>query len=119
MIGSSFDESFSKEWIKTQINDSTNELVTLRQIIPWQTIINQLTQFYKSNSGRIGKSLRVVVALIILSRLRSLSDREVVEQVKENRYMQYFCNVPDTELATFVNPKCKVYPIVKTKNGLF
>jgi len=104
MIKSSFEETVSKEWVKIQINDLTNELVILRQIIPWQTIINQLTQFYKSNSGRIGKSLRVMVALIILSRLRSLSDREVVEQVKENRYMQYFCNVSDEELASFVNP---------------
>jgi hypothetical protein len=61
MIESSFEEAFSKEWVKTQINDSTNELVTLRQIIPWQTIINQLTQFYKSNSGRLGKSLRMSI----------------------------------------------------------
>jgi len=104
MIESSFEETFSKAWVETQINDSTNELVILRQVIPWQSIINQLTQFYKTNSGRLGKSLRVIVALVILSRLRSLSDDKVVEQVKENRYMQYFCNVPDTEIATFMNP---------------
>jgi transposase, IS5 family len=104
MIESSFEEAFSKAWVETQINDSTNELVVLRQVIPWQFIINQLTQFYETNSGRIGKSLRVMVALLILSRLRALSDDKVVQQVKENRYMQYFCNVPDWELATFVNP---------------
>jgi IS5 family transposase len=104
MIKLGFEEAFSKEWIETQITDSTNELVILRQVIPWQTIINQLTTFYNNNSGRLGKPLRVMVALLILSRLRSLSDREVVKQVKENRYMQYFCNVPDTELATFVEP---------------
>jgi IS5 family transposase len=104
VIESNFEEAFSKEWIETQITDSTNELVILRQVIPWQTIINQLTTFYNNNSGRLGKPLRVMVALLILSRLRSLSDREVVKQVKENRYMQYFCNVPDAELATFVEP---------------
>ena len=104
MIESSFEEAFSREWVKTQINDSNNELVIFRQVIPWQFIINQLTQFYDSNSGRLGKPLRVMVALLILSRLRSLSDEKVVERVKENRYMQYFCNVPDAELATFVNP---------------
>jgi len=104
MIESSFEEAFSKEWVETQITDSTNELVIFRQVIPWQAIINQLTQFYDNNGGRSGKSLRVMVALLILSRLRSLSDDKVVEQVKENRYMQYFCNVPDTELANFVNP---------------
>jgi len=104
MIESSFEEAFSKEWVQTQITDSANELVILRQVIPWQAIITQLTQFYDDNSGRSGKSLRVMVALLILARLRSLHDRSVVAQVKENRYMQYFCNVPDSELATFVNP---------------
>ena len=104
MIESRFEEMFPKEWIETQVTDSTNELVILRQVIPWQTIINQLTMFYNNNSGRLGKPLRVMVALLILARLRSLHDRSVVEQVKENRYMQYFCNVPDAELANFVDP---------------
>ena len=104
MIESSFEEAFSKEWVETQITDSTNELVILRQVIPWQAIITQLTQFYDDNSGRSGKSLRIMVALLILARLRFLSDRSIVAQVKENRYMQYFCNVPDSELARFVNP---------------
>ena len=103
MIESSFEEAFSKGWVQTQITNCTNELVILRQVIPWQDIISQLTQFYDNNGGRLGKSLRVMVALLILSRLRSLSDDQVVEQVKENRYMQYFCNVPDADLAAFVN----------------
>jgi len=103
VIKSSFEEAFSKEWVETQITDSTNELVILRQVIPWQAIITQLTQFYDDNTGRSGKSLRVMVALLILSRLRSLGDRPVVAQVKENRYMQYFCNVPDADLANFVD----------------
>lgn len=104
MIEFNFEEALSKEWIQTQITDLTNELVILRQVIPWQKIINQLVRFYDNKSGRLGKSLRVMVALLILSRLRSLSDRKVVEQVKENRYMQYFCNVPDDKLAAFVDP---------------
>ena len=103
MIESRFEEAFSEEWIQTQITDSANELAVLRQVIPWQAIITQLTQFYSNNSGRSGKSLRVMVALLILSRLRSISDDKVVKQVKENRYMQYFCDVPDAELANFVD----------------
>jgi len=45
MIESGFEEAFSKEWIETQITDSTNDLVILRQVIPWQAIITQLTHF--------------------------------------------------------------------------
>jgi len=41
MIESSFEEAFSKEWVEKQIANSTNELVILRQVIPWQDIISQ------------------------------------------------------------------------------
>jgi len=77
MIESSFEETVSKEWVKIQIND----LVILRQIIPWQTIINQLTQFYKSNCGRIGKSLRVMVALIILSQQKLAGEQHIDNRI--------------------------------------
>jgi hypothetical protein len=49
MIESSFEEAFSKEWVETQITDSTNELVILRQVIPWQAIISQLGNSLASN----------------------------------------------------------------------
>lgn len=45
-----------------------------------------------------------MIALVIVSRLRLLSDEKVVQQAKENRYIQYFCNVPDKKLRTFINP---------------
>lgn len=103
MIEKEFTEAHSSEWVKTNIADLTNELVILRKIIPWEKIVKQLSKFYKPSKGRIGKSTRVLVALLILSKLRILSDAKVVEQVKENRYYQHFCNVPDEGLATFIN----------------
>ncbi|MCI5166039.1 MAG: transposase, partial [Candidatus Electrothrix sp. GM3_4] len=45
-----------------------------------------------------------MIALITVSRLRLLSDEKVVQQAKENRYIQYFCNIPDKKLQTFINP---------------
>ena len=47
MIESSFEEAFSKEWVETQITDSTNELVIFRQVIPWQAIITQLSHEFR------------------------------------------------------------------------
>lgn len=103
MIASTFEEAHSPDWIEQNIHP-THELVILRQVIPWLRIIGRLTPFYDSARGRFGKQLRTMVALLILSRLRDLSDREVVSQVKENRYMQYFCNVSDKDLQTFLHP---------------
>lgn len=103
MIQPAFDEVHSSEWVKPHILDPTHELIILRQVIPWQRIIDRLVSFYDTQHGRFGASLRMMVALLIVAKLRQLSDREVVNQVKENRYLQYFCNVPDTGLQTFLH----------------
>jgi len=104
MITHTFQDAFSAQWIKTQVPHSTHDLIILRHILPWQSIIDHLTPFYDAQKGRHGQSLRTIVAISIVARLRQLSDRKVIEEVKENRYIQYFCNVPDQGLRTFMNP---------------
>ena len=94
MIAHTFQDAFSAPWIKANLNNPTHELVLLRRLIPWQPIIDRLTPFYHANKGRNGQSLRITVAVSLVARLRQLSDEKVIEQIKENRYMQYFCNVP-------------------------
>jgi transposase, IS5 family len=89
---------------KKNLTAPSNELVILRQVIPWQGIITRLVPFYKRRKGRRGKALRMMVAVVILSRLRHLSDEGVIQAIRENRSMQYFCNVPDKGLATFLHP---------------
>ena len=103
MIQSTFEEAHSQEWIRQNIPNRTHELVILRQVIPWHRIIARLVAFYDPQKGANGKSLRMMIALVIVAKLRQLSDREVVAQVKENRYIQYFCNVPDKHLQTFLD----------------
>jgi hypothetical protein len=89
--------------VRISITDQANELVVLREIIPWQKITDRLTPFYNDAKGRMGVSLRTVIALLIVGKLRLLSDRKVVSRVIENRYLQYFCNVPDEKLKTFIH----------------
>ena len=85
------------------ITAPVHELVILRQVIPWSEIITRLASFYDPQKGCYGKSLRILVALLLVSRLRQLSDEQVVIQTKENRYIQYFCNVLDNGLQTFLD----------------
>jgi len=108
MIDKRYEDVFSDKWVETHIPNSDHEFVILRQVIPWQRLIDQLSGFYH-RKGRLGKSLRTMVSLLIVSRLRQLSDEQVVFGVQENRYMQYLCNVADSELFDFVNPStlCK------------
>jgi len=104
MIAQSFQDAFCPEWIQTHLSDPTNDLITLRHIIPWQAIINRLVPFYNAEKGRTGQSLRTMVATSLIARLRQFSDRRVIKEIKENRYIQYFCNVPDAILKTCIHP---------------
>ncbi len=104
MIAQTFEDVFSPQWVNTHITNPTHDLVILRHIIPWRSIIDQLISFYNPKKGRMGRSLRILVGVSMAARLRQLSDRKVIEEIQENRYLQYFCNVPDPELLTFLNP---------------
>jgi len=103
MVRATFEEAVTPEWVGVNITDRNHELVVLRQIIPWEKIVRRLTRFYNKTQGAVGKSLRMMTAILITSRFYKLSDRNIVKQIKENRYIQYFCNVPDEKLQTFLN----------------
>jgi len=75
----------------------------LCKIIPWQKIIDKLAFYYSAKKGRNGTPLRTVIAVFIVAKFRLLSDRGVIAQVKENRYIQYFCNVSDEDLFFFMD----------------
>jgi IS5 family transposase len=104
MIAHTFQDAFSDQWVKIYLPNRTHDLVLLRQLIPWQSIIDGLVPFYNPQKGRHGCDLRILSAVSILARLRGLSDRQVIASIQENRYMQYFCNVPDPGLMTFMHP---------------
>jgi len=104
MIAQTFEDVFSPRWINTHLSHPTHDLIILRQLIPWQSIMDGLVPFYNLNQGRAGCALRTLVAVSILARLRQFSDRQVIAHIQENRYMQYFCNVPDQGLRTFMHP---------------
>ncbi|MDM8540349.1 hypothetical protein QUF90_04610 [Desulfococcaceae bacterium HSG9] len=90
MIKDKFETAFSSEQAESDITDSAHKLAILRKIIPWEKIIVRLSRFYSDSKGPVGKSLRIMTALLIIARLRGLSDHEAVRQVKENRYIDIF-----------------------------
>ncbi|MCK5323503.1 MAG: transposase [Desulfobulbaceae bacterium] len=103
MIKTSFQEAFPPEWVKNNITNVNHELIIIRDIIPWEKIIGLLCPFYNKSKGALGKSLRMMIAILLVMKHYKLSDRVVVCQIKENRYMQYFCNVPDDSLWNFLD----------------
>jgi len=71
--------------------NTNNSWVVLAHLIPWDEICSlYLKEVNVSNTGRPHLSPRVVLGSMIIKHLCNLDDREAVDQISENIYMQYF-----------------------------
>lgn len=71
--------------------NSSNRWVVLSHKIPWDSLVNVYQrQLNNSETGADGINPRVVIGSLIIKHMCDLSDREVVQQIQENIYMQYF-----------------------------
>lgn len=69
---------------------SENRWVRLSLLLPWDKIVSQYNKSFKSPEGRPPINGRIVVASVIIKHMLKLSDRETVQQIQENVFMQYF-----------------------------
>jgi hypothetical protein len=68
-----------------------NRWVVLAKLIPWDEVCSlYLKRVGVSSTGRPPLSPRVVIGALIIKHLCNLDDRETVDQITENVYMQYF-----------------------------
>src|SRR3954447_11474926 len=69
---------------------STNRWVKLSRLLPWDLIVRKYYVHFKSEEGRPPINGRVVIAALIIKHLLNLSDRETIQQIQENVFMQFF-----------------------------
>ena len=75
--------------------DQTNRWVVLSKLIPWDDICNMyLKQTGNKAAGRTPVNPRIIFGSLIIKYICNLDDRETVEQISENIYMQYFLGYP-------------------------
>jgi IS5 family transposase len=68
-----------------------NRWVKLAKLIPWDDLCNIYRKAFKVKAtGRPDLNPRIVTGAIIIKHLCNLDDRETVDQISENVYMQYF-----------------------------
>lgn len=73
----------------------TNRWVVLAHLIPWDEICNMYFKFVpKGQTGRPPLNPRIVLGSLIIKHMCNLDDRETVDQISENIYMQYFLGYP-------------------------
>jgi transposase, IS5 family len=67
-----------------------NRWVILSNLIPWEKFEEEYAEQFSTDIGAPAKSFRMALGALIVKEKLGISDRETVEQIKENPYLQYF-----------------------------
>ena len=74
-----------------------NRWVKKAAMIPWDEIENRYAELFPSEVGMPAKPLQTALCSLLIQKEYGYSDRELVEQIKENPYYQYFIGLPGYE----------------------
>ena len=88
-----YQSSAQLQFFKTPFDqqlDSNNRWVQLSNQLPWDNLVKIYNNKLRSDFGAPGIDARKVIGALIIKHKLRLSDREVIEMIKENMYMQYF-----------------------------
>ncbi len=69
---------------------SQNRWVIMAELIPWSEFESKYAENFSEKMGAIAKPFRIALGALIIKEKLGTSDRETVEQIKENPYLQYF-----------------------------
>ena len=67
-----------------------NRWVIMAELIPWDECEEEYATLFDAEKGAPAKSFRMALGSLIIKEQLGVSDRETVEQIKENPYLQYF-----------------------------
>lgn len=70
--------------------DCSNKFIQVADFIPWEDFGKEYSNLFPSATGRPSCTFRCAICTLILQAYTKLSDRNLVEAIKENPYYQYF-----------------------------
>ena len=71
-----------------------NRWVRMADKIPWDELEVKYAALFPSGTGNVAKPLRMALGSMIIQKRLRFTDRELVEQITENPYLQYFIGLP-------------------------
>ena len=71
-----------------------NRWVKKASMIPWEAIEEKYAALFPSKTGMPAKPLRLALGSLLIQKQLGFSDRELVEEIVENPYFQYFIGLP-------------------------
>jgi transposase, IS5 family len=81
-----------------------NRWVKLANIIPWDEIETQYAFMFPSDRGNVAKPVRMALGSLIIQARCGFTDRETVQQITENPYLQYFIGLKEYKLTRPFTP---------------
>lgn len=77
---------------------SQNRWVKLAALIPWEDLEEDYASQFDARLGAPAKPFRMALGALIVQERLGLTDRETVEQIAENPYLQYFLGLSEYQL---------------------
>lgn len=78
-----------RPWKRTK-QAADNRWVIMAKLIPWAEVEEEYAKKFTIEIGAPAKSSRMALGALIIKEKLGISDRETVEQIRENPYLQYF-----------------------------
>ncbi|MEL6463079.1 MAG: IS5 family transposase [Cyanobacteria bacterium J06621_15] len=86
-----------------------NRWVIMASLIPWSDFEEEYASIFSEEIGAPAKSFRMALGALIIKEKLGISDRETVEQVKENPYLQYFIGMSSYKNETLFDSSMLVH----------
>ncbi len=93
-----------------------NRWVKLSKLIPWDEVVDQYNKLFTSSEGKPPINGRVVIGAVIIKHMLELTDRETIQQIQENMFMQYFIGYSSFNNDEPFSPS--LFPLIRERLGL-
>ena len=89
--------------------DPDNRWVVLANEIPWDAYEMKYAEQFSEDAGAPAKAFRMALGALIIQKKFRLTDRETVDMIRENPYLQYFIGLASYDRKNPFDPSLMVY----------
>ena len=86
-----------------------NRWIKLAELIPWDELEDDYASQFCKGFGAPAKPFRMALGALIIKARLGLTDEELVEQIKENPYLQFFIGLESYQYSAPFDPSMMVY----------
>lgn len=86
-----------------------NRWIKLAELIPWEDLEDDYASQFCKGVGAPAKPFRMALGALIIKARLVLTDEELVEQIKENPYLQFFIGLEAFQYSPPFDPSMMVY----------